>query len=262
MSEKGLAQAIAEFLSTAMIASGTASVEHESDLVIRALHGLPGASVGERISVAHAVKRLRAPLPFEMASKLHALLVDPAINPRKIERAGWRLLLDAGRIPADGPEAVAHWLEEDDFARALLSQSHVTLAAVEHILTGLRRWLLLSGRASDFPRAVEALVRQAAHNAGAWLIDTEEQACLESHGGILRAAYLPDPPAAAEAPDYDDPVTRAVAEQYNAWPYPAWQRAMMGRGESFTQVIGAIAPDAPQALPENARTLELARPKR
>jgi SAM-dependent methyltransferase len=115
--------------------------------------------------------------------------------------------------------------------------------------------LLLSGRASDFPRAVEALVLQAAHNAGAWLIDTEEQACLESHGGILRAAYLPDPPAAAEAPDYDDPVTRAVAEQYNAWPYPAWQRAMMGRGESFTQVIGAIAPDAPQALPENARTL-------
>jgi SAM-dependent methyltransferase len=246
---------IAWFLSMAMVASGTASVEHESDLVIRALQGLQSASLRERVSVAHAVKRLRIPLPFDVAPQLHSLLIDPAINPRKIERAGWMLLVAAGRFPVGDPEAVAHWLEGDDLAQALLSQSHVTVERVEQVLTRLRRWLLLDERASEFPRSVAALVAQATHNAGAWLIDAAEMAYLKSYDGVLRAAYLPDPPAERQTPQFDDPVTRAVAAQYDAWPYPAWQRGTAGQGESFTQVIGAIAPDAPQGLPENARML-------
>lgn len=238
-----------------MAASETASVVNESGLVVRALHGLRGASLADRVSAAHAVMRLRAPLPLDIAPQLHALLIDPAINPRKIERAGWMLLIAASRIPEGPPEAVAHWLERDDFAQALLSQSHVTVERVERVLTGLRRWLLLGGRAAEFPRSVAALVAQAAHNAGAWLIDAEERAYLKRHDGVLRAAYLPNRPIGLEAPPYEDPVTRAVAAQYDAWPYPAWQRGMAGLGESFTRVIGAIAPDAPQDLAENARIL-------
>jgi len=255
MPAKGLAPRACVVPKHGMAASGTASVEQDSDPLAHALLGLQVASLDERLALAQAVKRRKTPLPADVAPQLHALLVDPAINPRKIERAGWMLLLAAGRIPTGDPAAAAAWLERDDFALALLAQSHVTVAAVEHVLTGVRRWLLLEGRAADFPRSVDALVLQAAHNAGAWLIDADELAHLENDAGPLRMAYLPARPAPADAADYDDPVTRAVARQYDSWPYPAWLRATAGRGESFTRVIGAIAPDAPQDLPEDARLL-------
>lgn len=224
------------------------------DFALRAFATDPQHAAGKQLA-ARLIKRGRSPIGASFAAQVHALLTDPDVNPRKIERAGWRLLHAAGRIPAEA-EAAAHWLERDDFARALLSESHVTLIDVERALTALRRWLLLSDRAADFPNAVAALVEQAARNAGAWLFDADEAAYLEKHGAHpLRLAYFPERPAPVDAPDYASPVTRAVAAQYDHWPYPAWRRATAGRHESFRDAVAAIAPDAPQDMPDHARLM-------
>ena len=230
-------------------------VDSAIDLALQALAVGP-ARVAEKQFAARLIHRGKKPLPERLADQVHTLLVDPDVNPRRIERAGWALLHAAGRIPTLDAESLARWLEQDDFAQALLRESHVTIAEIEHLLTGLRRWLLLGDRSADFPNSVAALARQAAHNAGAWLIDPEERAKLGSGaGGDLRPAYFPERPR----PDRDRPfasdVTRQVAAQYDSWPYPAWHRAMAGRGESFTGTIAAIAPDAPPALAEDARVL-------
>lgn len=157
---------------------------------------------------------------------LHELLLDPDVDPRWVERAGWQSLRDAGRLPdAQAPcEAWARWLEDDIFARDLLHQTQLTLVEIERPLTRLRRWLLIEDRHADFPRAKAALIAQAAHHGGAWLFDADEEAAL-AHAPDFAAAWLPPLPG-LPAPDYADPVTRAVAAQYAGWPYPVWQRAM------------------------------------
>src|SRR3954462_11311311 len=102
---------------------------------------------------------------------------------------------------------------------------YVAWLQVEHILTRLRRWLLLSGAWPDFPRLVAALAAQATHNGGAWLFDEEERARLEADpAAAIAAAYRPRAAAAGGDRPIDDPVTRAVADQYHRWPYPAWSR--------------------------------------
>lgn len=229
-------------------------VEGALDFALRAFAADPQHAAGKQLA-ARLIKRGRAPISVAFAGQVHALLTDADVNPRKIERAGWRLLHAAGRIPTDA-EAAAHWLEQDDFAQALLCESHVTLIDIERSLTALRRWLLLSNRAVDFPNVVSALVEQAARNSGAWLFDADEVAYLDKCGAHpLRLTYFPERPAPVETPDFASAVTRAVAGQYDHWPYPAWRRATAGRQESFKDAVAALAPDAPQDMPDDARLL-------
>lgn len=229
-------------------------VEGALDFALRAFAADPQHAAGKQLA-ARLIKRGRAPIRVAFAEQVHALLADADVNPRKIERAGWRLLHAAGRIPTYA-EAAAHWLEQDDFAQALLCESHVTLIDIERSLTALRRWLLLSDRAVDFPNVVSALVEQAARNSGAWLFDADEVAYLDKCGAHpLRLAYFPERPAPVETPDFASAVTRAVAGQYDHWPYPAWRRATAGRQESFKDAVAALAPDAPQDMPDDARLL-------
>ncbi|MET0247392.1 MAG: class I SAM-dependent methyltransferase [Sphingomonas sp.] len=157
---------------------------------------------------------------------VHGLLLDRDVDPRWIERAGWQVLRDAGRVPAAdaAPEVFARWLEADGFARDLLGQTQLTLVEIERPLTALRRWLLLERRHGDFPDTAAALIAQAGHHGGTWLFDALEEDAL-SDAADFAAAYLPPLPGHA-APDHADPVTRAVAAQYAGWPYPVWQRAM------------------------------------
>lgn len=239
----------------ARMLADSGGVDAAIELALQALAN-GSAQVAEKQFAAGLIHRSTVPLPGRLADRLNALLIDPDINPRKIERAGWKLLYAAGRIPTSGMQTLACWLERDGFAQALLRESHVTVAEIERLLTALRRWMLLGDRSAEFPRCVSALAQQAAHNAGAWLIDPEERATLASGaGGDLRPAYFPERPRPGRGWPFASDVTRQVAAQYDSWPYPAWHRAMGGRGESFAGTIGALAPDAPPVVAEDARVL-------
>ncbi|MEZ0244878.1 MAG: class I SAM-dependent methyltransferase, partial [Sphingomonas sp.] len=141
--------------------------------------------------------------------------------------------------------------------QALLSETVLTIIQVERdVFIPLRDWLLMSGVSEDFPRATAALAAQAALSGGAWPFSEVEGRALNGAGAI-EAAYLPARPTVAKAGQlaWVSPVTREVAAQYEGWPYPAWKRAMAGRGESLREFIAALGPDAPQDMPEDAAIL-------
>lgn len=228
--------------------------EGRGDAAVEAILAALAADAGDldmKLAAARLIQRVKPRLDARHAPALHALLVDPDINPDRVEHAGWLLIEARGQLALREAEAAA-WLESDAFARDLLTQTSVTSAAAEQSLTLLRRWLLLSDRHADFPQAAAALVRQAAHNGGAWLFDAEERALLSESS--FAPAYLPPRPAPA-APLAAGDFTRAVAGQYEAWPYPVWTRTDAGTGDSLTRMIAALGPGAPQDMAEDASVL-------
>ena len=181
-------------------------------------------------------------------SIVQSLLTDPMRDPGALEQAGWALLRKAG-LPDAGidPAATARWLEESDLARALLTETRVTMLPIERSLTALRRWLLLTRGDAAFPLTVAALARQAAINGGAWPFDSAEREVLAA-GAPITLAYLP-PRQGKGAPSaaFAAPVTLAVAAQYESWPYPTWTRAVVAPGDTLTARLAALGPGAPSA---------------
>ncbi len=200
-----------------------------------------------KVRVARRLAGPMRPLHASAESRLHALLIAPEVDPVPVARAGWAMVEAAGRLPT-ADEASAEALEHDGFLLSLLGETCVAWVTAEQALTALRRWLLMSGRASEFPRTVRALMKQAALNGGAWPFDDEERARLDQVGPSLAAAYRPGRPTPATAPGFASPVTDAVAAQYEAWPYPVWERVMTLPGDTLDALVASVAPDAP-ALP-------------
>ncbi len=222
----------------------------DADIVPAALRrGLAGTpdDAALKVQVARWLARTRNPPDPSMEPGLHALLVAPEIDPIPVARAGWAMIEASGRLPTPD-EAGARALEHDGFLLAMLQETCVAWVAAEQAITALRRWLLVSGQAPRFPRAVRALVRQAALNGGAWPFDEAERALLDTSDAPLAVAYRPvrPPPAAAHA--FASAVTEAVATQYEAWPYPVWERVMTLPGETLDALVTSVAPSSP-ALP-------------
>ena len=236
----------------------TGDVEPAIEAALASLAAEPG-DVHAKQLVASLLALPHKPLASIHQPVLLALLRDPDVNPREIERAGWKMLAASDRLPrADSDmEAAAEALERDTFVCALLSETQVTLAEIERPLGSVRRWLLLSGRSHEFPRLAAGLLDQARHNGGAWPFDAEERLRLrQADAAPFAAAYLPPRPAVPAGPaPCESSVTAQVAAQYDQWPYPVWQRAAAGTGQSFRKVIGALGPDAPQDMPEDAKVL-------
>jgi SAM-dependent methyltransferase len=205
-----------------------------------------------RVRVATLLQRVPQLIDPAFEPLYASLLADPAIDPRMLERAGWALLSANGRLPEPGttPEGIARWLESDETALTLLAATHLTYLPAEQLLTTLRRWLLLEQHIADYPNATQALLAQAAHNGGAWPFAEDERTAL---GSPFAAAYLPPRPR-PKAATFAAPVTRAVSEQYEAWPYPAWQRATRNPTDTLAARIAALRPDAP-TLPDHPEIL-------
>jgi len=180
-----------------------------------------------------------------------AMVRDRQIDPAQFERAGWVALGPMLPDPAD-PQAAALWLERHDLAIALIEETQVADTAAEHLLSTIRRWLLIEHKTDAFPRLAAALLRQAAINGGAWPFDAEERAALAAAPEFL-AAYMPEPPGTMEG-DFAAPVTRAVAAQYGRWPYPVWQRANAVALRSLGESLRACGADAP-ILPDRPNIL-------
>lgn len=205
-------------------------------------------NVALKVRVARRLAGPMRPLQASAEPGLHALLIAPEVDPVPVARAGWTMVEATGRLPT-ADEAGAEALEHDGFLLSLLGETCVAWVTAEQALTALRRWLLMSGRAPEFPRTVRALVKQAALNGGAWPFDTEERARLgDASAATLAAAYLPERPGRGAAGTFASPVTDAVAAQYEAWPYPVWERVMTLPDDTLDALVASVASDAP-ALP-------------
>jgi SAM-dependent methyltransferase len=201
--------------------------------------------------------------PAELSSERQraflGLLADRDIDPISLSPAGWNLVLrNYGETAAAAvnPERIAAAVGADDLALALLRETPVSSPDAERLLTQLRRWLLLSGEWRNQLDLVSALTAQARLNGGAWPFDALERARLEADADAPVAAYLPRPPLARNAGSSGaNPVTQAVAEQYEDWPYPVWTRFTRPRPRRLPDVIGRVCPTAAQSLPLDARML-------
>ncbi|HUH62594.1 MAG TPA: class I SAM-dependent methyltransferase [Terracidiphilus sp.] len=191
-------------------------------------------------------------MEYEM---LERLVRDKDIDPSHIGRAGWRFLRVQSplfRHAATTDAALAaELLEGENLAHALLEETPVTDSEAEALLAGVRRWLLLSGRSHEFPKSLSALAAQTAINGGAWFFDAEERAALSTgKGAPLRRLYTTAPAHAAPTPGFEHSVTRAVASQYEGWPYPQWRRVTRMRSSSLADEIRKIDPDGIHELPD------------
>lgn len=209
--------------------------------------------------IAHILRHHPASAPPDQIDRLERLLVDPAVEPSVVARAAWHFLLAQGRplaaFAAD-PEALARWAEADRLATRLLEQSPVSVLDAELVLTGLRRWLLLSRRWPDFPRLTAALAAQAKWNGGAWLIEVDEQAALGAgRDPAIAAAYGAAPSGQLLGAEPGDSVTDAVAGQYRDWPYPAWSRVTPPPPRTLPAWVEALDGGRPSGLPDAADLL-------
>jgi ubiquinone/menaquinone biosynthesis C-methylase UbiE len=212
--------------------------------------------------IAALLRYYPAILQNERQAAYLRLLTDRAVEPNLIDRAGWRLLLRrhalADDAVDDAVEALAAAFERDELVLALLQEAPVSFAPAEQLLHRLRRWLLLSGQWRCHPRIVTALKVQARLNGGAWPFEESERAQLaEGQGAAISEAYLPVRERTVRSPAADtaDLVTRAVAAQYEGWPYPAWTRITIGEPRQLPDEIAAMDPELASALPVEANML-------
>src|SRR5262249_53614743 len=140
----------------------------------------------------------------------------------------------------------------------LLREAPVISDRAERVLSRLRRWLLLSDTSEHFPSLVDALAAQARLNGGAWPFDqTERMRLAHASEQAILATYLPAGAgeSVVDLADTMDPVTRAVAAQYEGWPYPAWRRITRDNGTQLPHAIKEIDPDGGSELPVDAQIL-------
>ena len=199
----------------------------------------------------------------DRAAALLRLLTDAEIEPESLSNAGWVLLQRTARLTEVAAselelENLAARLENLDLALTLLRESIVWNREVELFLTRLRRWLLTGGQWWRYPHLVDALATQAALNGGAWPFDDRESALLSTcHGSPISAAYLPirpDPPAFSTVKS-TNAVTRAVAQQYDRWPYPDWRRVTVWGRKCLPEVIRERDPVSVEFPPVDAEVL-------
>jgi SAM-dependent methyltransferase len=181
------------------------------------------------------------------------LLSDPRVDPGTVTKSGWHLLQRTGQLAGEGEDLAAR-LEHNALALALLREDIVDEIAAERVVTAVRRWLLLEHRARDFPRLSAALVAQAALNGGAWPFADDERARLAGTPDFA-PAYLPSRRHGGCVADFSDATTRAVAEQYEAWPYPTWTRAAAERVTTLATLVRRADPDGPDTIGTSADIL-------
>jgi SAM-dependent methyltransferase len=194
----------------------------------------------------------------EWRDAIARLVVDPAIDPMMVAPAGWHLLLAPGETVgahAADAAALARAMEVDPLALALLDQAYLTRLDAERILTGLRRWLLLSGTWPEHPGLVAALAAQSRHNGGAWLFEPDERRAIDSDPGTaIAAAYRPPVPM-SPGERFADSVTEAVADQYRRWPYPPWTRVTVPPATTIPAEVAEVDLGRPSGLPVAAEML-------
>ena len=196
-------------------------------------------------------------LGAESLAKYLDLLNDCDVEPDPLCPAGWEFLLRNTALFAEqDPELLASRLENHALANTLLAAAPVTTYSVEKQLTRVRRWLFVSGRWPEFPKLVKSLRSQTALNEGAWLIEDDECALLNARPDDESASlYFAGVQGTIARTDLADPVTRAVAEQYESWPYPQWMRVQVPPPKRIDVQLREWDPAGPDTIPQRAEVL-------
>lgn len=243
---------------------GEARESFAQDRPTAALHAawaafdLDGNDRAVRRLLSSLLEHYPAELKIERRGDYLKLLRDREVEPDRISTAGWQLVLRD--IPHDIADAalagVARALSRDELALTLLRESPVYFVPAERLLTRLRRCLLLSGQWRGHGELIAALQVQASLNGGAWPFDERECAQFNSpDNAAMISAYVPPRHRGAEVTGAWDPVTRAVATQYEGWPYPAWTRITVGEPRRLPDAIRPMDPEIADALPVEANML-------
>jgi SAM-dependent methyltransferase len=207
------------------------------------------------------LKRFPSELASARRSALLDLLTDQEVEPLDLCAAGWSLVIrdqefSANALEEASLERLAEALGGDELAMALLRAAEVYPPETEQLLTGVRRWLLLSGKWHLYLGLVSALATQARLNGGAWPFDDVERAHLYDADEALVAVYLPRGRVTgivkAEA---SSSVTRAVTMQYEGWPYPPWTRINRPPPVTLPDRVRAMCALAAENLPVDANIL-------
>ena len=208
-----------------------------------------------------ALLGVQASVSADKRPDLLRLVQDRDVNPDHVSLAGWHLVLDdpvwkATTKNGDFATLAAH-LDDDELAQALLRESPVHVRAAERELAKVRRWLLTSGEWERYRRLVDAFTAQTALNGGAWPFDDTENGLLDEAFGLpIFGAYLPEQESVlTPRSDVSEPMMRAVAEDYERWPYPVWNRTGAQLPTTLPAFIRTLDPDGPHCIPVNASIL-------
>jgi SAM-dependent methyltransferase len=214
-----------------------------------------------KVWIAHLVRRHPGKINADKRAALLRLINDEGVDPDHVVLAGWQLILrDPVWLEAakkEDFETFAASLDTDELAQALLREAPVYSRAAERVLVKIRRWLLISGEWRRYRLLLDALVAQAALNGGAWPFDETEGGLLDQASELpIFTAYIPvrDFPPAPHR-DISHPLMRAVAEDYERWPYPIWKRLMVQRGGTLPDVVRRLDPGGPDGIPLDAKIL-------
>jgi 2-polyprenyl-3-methyl-5-hydroxy-6-metoxy-1,4-benzoquinol methylase len=217
-----------------------------------------------KILLADLLHQVPSTIEPDKTAVLLRFLQDPEIEPESISNAGWILLRRTDALAQVATtdvefESLAARLDNLDLAQTLLHESIVLDRVTEQLLTRLRCWLLISGQWRRYPRLVDSLGAQAALNGGAWPFNERERALLStSEETPIKAAYFPirtNAPVVCPTVSMANEVTRAVAQQYERWPYPAWRRLTVRPPKRLPDVIRKKDPASVESLPVDADIL-------
>jgi SAM-dependent methyltransferase len=212
--------------------------------------------LAEKLLLARILHHHPAMPGAERKTALLALVCDSELDPGDFSVAAWRHLLAHADLFRTAHESAMFvvLLEADALALALLREDIVVNLDAEAALAKARRWLLLSESWRNHPAAGAALIAQAALNGGAWPFDAEEREAL-ADAGHFADAYLPARPDGTRGAAYADPVTRAVAAQYEGWPYPQWTRVPALASTTLAERVRELDPEGPATIPTPAELL-------
>lgn len=203
-----------------------------------------------RIALCSLIKMFPHLTTGDMRELLMSLLSDPFVAPDEVSRAGWMVVWTSQPADPDsrctdkcGFKRLANELSSDALAMQLLMEAPVDYQPAEIVLTKLRRWLLETGSASQYPGLTNALVSQIELNGGSWIIEPSESATLRYVGpALIRQAY-PSPVLKKVSKANDEGALQKddlVAWQYENWPYPAWSRVTQPERSSVSSLFDDI----------------------
>ena len=224
-------------------------------------YDLDPQNLDSKVWIARLLRHYPASITADKRAAVLRLVQDQQVDPRYVALAGWRLILGEAVWEAatrkEDFETLAESLDGDELAQALLREAPVDSHGAERELVKIRRWLLISGVWQRYCSLLNALVAQAALNGGAWPFDETEGALLDRASELpIFAAYLPvrDLAPAAHS-DISHPLGRAVAADYERWPYPDWKRVMARRGGALPDFVRRLDPGGPDCIPLDAKML-------